>query len=167
MRNWYVIYSKPRQESEAEAQLQRQGYEVWLPRLERSRRHQGRWRDVVEPLFPRYLFAHLDLDNENVAPIRSTRGVTGFVRFGGYPVTVPDSVIEALRGCADPDSGLHRLVSQKLERGEPISVIEGPFEGLQGVFQMEKGADRAVVLLEILGRVSAVTLAKSSLSRPA
>jgi len=45
-------------------------------------------------------------------------------------------------------------------------VIEGPFEGLQGVFQMEKGADRAVVLLEILGRVSAVTLAKSSLSRP-
>ena len=165
MRNWYVIYSKPRQETEAEAQLRRQGFEVWLPRLERSRRHQGRWRDVMEPLFPRYLFAHLDLDNENVAPIRSTRGVTGFVRFGGYPVTVPEGVIEALRGCADPESGLHRLASRELEQGEAITVLEGPFEGLQGVFQMKKGADRAVVLLEILGRTSAVTLEKSILGR--
>jgi transcriptional antiterminator RfaH len=78
---------------------------------------------------------------------------------------VPDDVIAALQGIADPDTGLHRLARQSLEKGVSVSVIDGPFEGLQGVFEMERGSDRAVVLLEILGRQSVVTLQKSSLVR--
>ena len=164
MRSWYVVYSKPRLESEAETHLRRQGFEVWLPRVERSRKRQGRWRTLTEPLFPRYLFAHLDLEGENTAPIRSTRGVSGLVRFGGYPVTAPDEMIDSLKSIADPETGLHRIGCRDLERGSSVTVIEGPFEGLQGIFQMETGTDRAVVLLDVLGRVSAVTIQKASLS---
>ena len=40
-----------------------------------------RWQGTVEPLFPGYLFVQLDLGRQNTAPIRSTRGVIGMVRF--------------------------------------------------------------------------------------
>ena len=37
---------------------------------------------VVEPVFPRYLFVRLDFGVTNLAPIRSTLGVSDLVRFG-------------------------------------------------------------------------------------
>ena len=48
-------------------------------------------------LFPGYLFIHLDKKQENWSPIRSTKGVLNFVRFGLNYAQVPDTVIEFLK----------------------------------------------------------------------
>ena len=69
-RKWYLIFSKPRQETIAKTQLERQGYEVYLPLVEQRKKRLGRARTVIEPLFSRYLFIHLDSHTDDWRPIR-------------------------------------------------------------------------------------------------
>ena len=94
---WYVLTSKPRQEAYAEEQLNNQGYITYRPLAIRERRRRGKLVKVTESLFPRYLFINLNRVDDNWAPIRSTYGVSGFVQFGDYPLSVPDALVEELQ----------------------------------------------------------------------
>ena len=90
---WYVVYAKPRSEDVALDNLKRQGFDVYLPKIEQVRRIRKKATKVVVPLFPRYLFIRLDLGRQNISPIRSTRGVCQLVRFSNNPVAIPDEFI--------------------------------------------------------------------------
>ena len=84
--NWYVVATRPRMELTARNNLERQGYTVWLPELTLKKRRKGKWTSVVEPMFPGYVFTQLVFGEEDPAPIRSTLGCRGLVRFGvEYP----------------------------------------------------------------------------------
>lgn len=157
MLRWYLIHSKPAGEITAQANLKRQGYEVYLPRLVQPVRHRERWQEKVVPLFPRYLFLGLREGCQALGPVRSTVGVANVVRFGSKYAIVPDQVIRNLRSRADSLSGLHRLDSpSSLEPGMPVKIAHGPFDGIEGVFQRGAGAERVVVLLNLLGQDSPV-----------
>ena len=57
---WYVIQSKPRQEAKACQELQKQGYEVFLPTIEVEKVVGGQRIQKEEVLFSRYLFIQLN-----------------------------------------------------------------------------------------------------------
>ena len=94
---WYVIHTKPRQEQRALENLQRQGFEAWLPMIELEKVRRSRLTRVTEPMFSRYLFIRLDTTQTNWSPIRSTLGVSKLVSFGNVPAAVPDALIDMLR----------------------------------------------------------------------
>jgi transcriptional antiterminator RfaH len=128
--------------------------------LRAPKRRRGRWQDVVEPLFPGYLFVELDLGLDDPAPIRSTRGVSGLVRFGGHPRAMPSGVVEALIAAAGrADDGAVRR-EWLFAAGDPVEVIDGPLAGLHGVFLAPSGNDRVRLLLELLGREHNVVLSR-------
>lgn len=157
MLRWYLVRTKPNAESTALRNLERQRYEAYLPRLSRSLPWRGQWRDRVVPLFPGYLFLGLDEGRQALAPVRSTVGVAGVVRFGARYAIVPDGILRDLRARANPETGLHRLaLPAQLAPGTPVRVVAGPFDGLEGVFQREAGDDRAIVLLSVLGQSASV-----------
>jgi transcriptional antiterminator RfaH len=159
MQRWYVLQTKPAAESLAEVNLARQGYEVYFPRLVQFVVRGGRRRERVGPLFPRYLFVRVKEGIQPLAPIGSSKGVSGLVRFGARYAIVPDRVVRNLRDRADPETGLHRLRDEAdLARGAAVRVIGGPFEGLEGVFEQRAGAERVVVLLTLLGQHARVRL---------
>lgn len=148
---WHVVYAKPRQEAVALDQLERQGYECYLPRRAVEKLRRGRRVPVTEPLFPRYLFIRLDssLSGPSWAPIRSTVGVSHLLRFGDTPARVDDGLIECLRR----QEQAHSAKTQPLfNLGERVSILEGPYAGLSAVFQMHDGDERALVLIELLSR---------------
>jgi transcriptional antiterminator RfaH len=150
---WYLIHTKPLSEGLAKTNLERQDYQVYLPRATQSVRYNGHWRDRIVSLFPRYLFLRLNEGRQSLAPARSTLGVASVVRFGSQYTIVPDAVIDGLVARADPVSGLHRLVrGARLTPGTAVRIRKGPFDGLEGVFEREAGADRVVVLLNLLGQ---------------
>lgn len=154
MFRWYLIHTKPSGEATAQENLERQGYEVYLPRAVRPVRRYGRWREHVVALFPRYLFLGLNEGQQALAPARSTIGVANVVRFGQRYAVVPEMVIRELRMRADPESGLHHLGDgSQLTTGASVRVAAGPFDGLQGIFQSEAGAERVTILLDLLGQV--------------
>jgi transcriptional antiterminator RfaH len=161
MHAWYVVHTKPRKESLAEANLQRQDFETYLPWYKRVARHRGTWREIIEPLFPRYLFLRIDPNQQTVAPIRSTLGVTTLVTFGHRLAPVPDAIIDAIRFNADAASGLHSAPEHPFRKGDTVAITAGPFEGLQGIFETSSGAQRVAVLLDILGKSTRVVLNRS------
>jgi len=158
MKSWYVIHTKPRNESVAEEHLRRQAFETYLPRLKQERKRGGKWVDVIEPLFPRYLFVRLDPARQSIAPIRSTYGVSALVMFGGRLCPLPDEIVQELRGTASLDTGLHVIPRHQLKEGDAVIVDSGPFKGLRGVFKASSGQERVAVLLELMGRMATVVL---------
>ncbi len=157
---WYLIHSKPRQEARALENLQRQGYEAWLPMLTVEKIRRGRIANVTEPMFSRYLFIRLDTVTSNWAPIRSTLGVSRLVTFGSVPASVPDDLIEALRTA--PMQSPQRL----LVTGEEVLFVDGPLQGLRGIFQQHDGEARALVLIELLSKPQSIAVSLHDL-RPA
>jgi transcriptional antiterminator RfaH len=151
---WYLIHTKPGRETVAEVNLRRQGYLVYYPRLLRSMRIRGRWVERVAPLFPRYLFLGLAVGQQEIGPVRSTLGVANVVRFGCDYTPVPDGVVEEIRMRADPETGLHRLHAHAaaFQPGSRVRIVDGAFDGLEGVFHRESGEERVVLLLGLLGR---------------
>ena len=60
--NWYCIHTKPKKEKLVEHYLLNElGLETYYPRLKRKKTIRRVRREVLEPLFPRYLFCRLDL----------------------------------------------------------------------------------------------------------
>jgi len=153
MLRWYLILTKPSSEGIAQANLERQGYEVYLPRVVKTMRRNGSGRECVVALFPRYLFLHLNEGRQALSSVHSSVGVSAVVRFGSRYAIVPDHVIRNLHEREDPETGLHRLTGPPpLTIGMPVRVMMGPFDGLEGVFEREEGAQRVVVLLRLLGQ---------------
>lgn len=167
MDRWYVVCCKPRQEAVAEENLLRQGYRVYLPRIRITQRRRGQWVDAIEVLFPRYIFIQIDTLQRSTAPVRSTRGVVGLVRFGGLPAVVPDAVMDALLQCEDLTSGLHQDVRPLFCTGDPIKLVDGPFAGMEAVFAEQDGEKRVIVLLELLGKTNKVRVARDWVARAA
>ena len=56
MRYWYVIYTIHNQEFRAEANLKKQGFQLYLPKYIGTRKHARKVDKILKPLFPRYLF---------------------------------------------------------------------------------------------------------------
>jgi transcriptional antiterminator RfaH len=153
---WYVIQSKPRQELRACEELQKQGYQVYLPTIIREKVAGGQRVQKEEALFSRYLFIHLDQTNTNWAPLRSTRGVSGLVRFGSQIPSLRGEQLSAIKNWVE-----HLPKKDCFAPGQLLEVIAGPFRGMQGIFEKlvkaSNGEERAVVLLELLGKRQSIS----------
>lgn len=152
LEQWYLIHTKPLAEDTAQAHLTRQGYTTYLPRLVQTVRRRQRWTERVAPLFPRYLFLRLDSGRQSLGPVHSTIGVCNVVRFGARYAVVREEIIAELRARADSLTGLHRLqMAARFMRGTHVRITAGPFCGIDGIFERADGAERVMVLLNLLG----------------
>ena len=161
-RSWYLVVTKPLSEFKARENLQRQGYETYLPLVQNTRRRNGKNIKRTEAFFPRYLFISLDKETDNWSPIRSTIGVAGMVRFGGMPAQVPAALIDNLKNNQD-EFGLQSIKKKELKSGDKVEIIDGPFEGYSAVYQKMKSTERVSVLLDIVGKNTQVTLSVDEL----
>ncbi len=153
---WYGVQCKAGESFRAAEHLTYQGYTVFHPVMQREKRQRGRTGQVIEPLFPWYLFIQMNPLQDNWAPVRSTRGVIKLLAFGQSPVAVPDALIDALRRQVREQA----VVSDEYRfgAGERIEVTEGPFKSLEGLFVHDKGEARVIVLLNILQQEHQITL---------
>lgn len=156
---WFLIQSKPRNEARALENLLRQGYETYLPIIEVERLQRGKLLKKREPLFPRYLFLHLEEGTDNWGPIRSTLGVAGMVRFGETYASISNTVIEAIR------ERTHTMRRPLYQAGDAVQIVAGPLLGLEGVFNIADGEERSFVLLEFMQKQQSVSIATTDLRK--
>lgn len=148
---WYVCQSKPRQETKAVDRLTEQGYEVYLPMLTRWERKQGMWMRKEQVMFPRYCFVRCGYAEQSIAPIRSTPGVLGLVRFGNEVATLTDIVVEAIRALAERNGEALAETPAPFTIGMQVAVADGPLKGLSGLVSAVAD-ERIAVMLTLLGR---------------
>ncbi len=161
-RSWYLVHTKPRMEKQAEENLNRQGYETYLPMAKSRRRRNNRYIKIVEAFFPRYLFIYLSTKTDNWAPIRSTLGVSRLIQFGGIPAIAPAELIELLKNNED-ELGFHEIEKKEIKSGDRVEIIGGPFAGYQGIYNKKKSTERVTILLNIIGKQSEVTISEHDL----
>jgi len=147
--NWYVVHTKPKQEARAFLNLEQQGFICFLPTIPKKRVKSKAFEMVSEPLFSRYLFIELDttLSGKSWAPIRSTWGVSKLVTFGNEPARVNPDLIDLLR---EQENTLSQSPLSQYQPGDIVRIKEGPFKGLEAVYQLDDGEMRAMVLIELL-----------------
>jgi transcriptional antiterminator RfaH len=155
---WFVVQTQVNGEAKAARNLLRQGYEVYLPRYLKRRRHARKVDFVAQPLFPRYMFVAIDMATQRWRSIQSTFGVSRLVTSGDDPAIVPEGVIHALKARED-DKGFVRLDSKPaFAPGDKVRVLAGAFIDNAGLFSGLADHDRVSILLDMLGRKVRVLL---------
>lgn len=155
MKNWYLIQTKPKQEKMASQNLINQNFEIYYPKTQ--------IKNKVVALFPRYIFIQLDDQNQNLSPIRSTKGVANFVRFGIKFAKVPNYIIDTIK--QQESKTIDKLIDlSKFHKGDAIQIQDGALKGQQAIFSHYDGQMRAIVLLKILHQEQQVTLKESEVS---
>lgn len=145
MAQWYVMHSKPRKEAFLCEQLFLHRVEAYLPFVHRKpapRAKRG------QPLFPGYLFIHVDLKNLSLSDLQWIPGAIGIVCYGGEPAHVPDTVIQAIQEQVEATSKQHE---DAFRPGDVVLIKDGLFENYKAIFDRHvSGQDRVRVLLELL-----------------
>jgi transcription elongation factor/antiterminator RfaH len=155
MRAWYVAKTKMHREVATAHVLTQRGLDVYLPMLPPSRRSRSS-TTMREPLFPGYLFAHLDIESSAWLTVRSAPGIAYFLGGEDAPTQVPDDLIDEIRLRAEAGN----LAQQPtFAPGEKVVIRRGPFSGLEAIFDgRQSGRGRVRVLLEIVQRQVPVVL---------
>ncbi|WP_421938182.1 transcription termination/antitermination protein NusG [Pelagibius sp.] len=140
-----------RAEDRAQINLERQGFETYLPRYQRERRHARRRELVKAPLFPGYVFVRFDLDTARWRSINGTFGVNHLICYGDRPAAVPEGVVEEIVARMD-ESGLIALEPRPFHQGEALQIVSGSLSNCRGLFERMADKNRVILLLSLLGR---------------
>lgn len=163
MNGWGVVYTQAGAEAKAFANLQRQGFDTYLPCYRRIRSHARRKEQVVAPLFPRYLFVRWSLTDGRWRSINGTLGVSRLICVGEKPVTIASDVVDSIRHREGAD-GFVTLEDFSLTVGQPVRITEGPFAEYIGFFRKMADSQRVQLLLDLLGRQTRLILPRSSVA---
>ena len=149
MKKWYLIKTKPNQENTAIINLENQEYTTYCPIAKINKKNVA--------LFPGYVFIYLDKHNDNWSPIRSTKGVINFVRFGLNFAQVPDNVIKYIRvKQANSEEKLKKLSNFK--EGDKVQITDGVFKNCIAIFKSYKSEERIILLMKILGQQQTINI---------
>lgn len=155
---WYALQHKPAQGDRALEHLQNQEITCFYPKITVEKIKAGKRTRKLEPLFPGYLFVNLEQTDPMWSKLRSTRGVIRVVGFAGKPAAIADDVIDHVK------ESLHTVAEQGgIKAGQAVELTEGPFQGLNAIFQAYDGEERAIVLISFMKKQQAVRVPVSAI----
>ncbi len=155
---WYALQHKPAQGDRALTHLQNQDIACFYPKITVEKIKAGKRTKKLEPLFPGYLFVNLEQSDPQWAKLRSTRGVLRIVSFANTPAAISDEVIQHIKNSLDS-------VAEQggIKPGQAVQLNEGPFEGINAIFQAYDGEARAIVLINFMQKQQRVKVPVSAL----
>ena len=169
---WFVIHSYAGYENKVKTNLEsriasmnmeERIFEVVIPMEEVIEFKNGKKVVVQKKVFPGYLLARLDLDDDSWYVVRNTPGVTGFVGSGAKPTPLSRREVENILQVKDDGSTTNtgRKSKPRLEHevGESVRVKEGPFADFTGtIAEINEIQLKLKVLVNIFGRETPVEL---------
>lgn len=151
---WYAAYTRSRHEKVVAETLQQRGVEHFLPLYETVRQWKNGRCKVQMPLFPGYLFVHIELGDR--LQVLQAPGVVRLVGFKGAPAALPQKEVEIIR------SALRRGIGAEphpyLKAGQRVRIMSGPMEGLEGILLRRRGKPRVVVSVDLIMRSVALDI---------
>ena len=161
---WVLIYTKAKQEKKANENLQKQGFKTFLPLISPSNK-KSEFKSLV-PVFPRYLFAQINLETDNWSSIRSSYGVSHIVMFSEQFTSIPNYIVQLIQDKLD-ESGIYKekVSTVDYQKGDPVFIKEGKFAGIDAIFLSKKSKDRVRLLLKLLNTSVVTEITKSDLGR--
>lgn len=160
---WFVVWTESRAEKQVARQLAAQGMIVWLPTMTERHRWSDRWKAVVLPLFPGYLFAR---GTGQWRRALQTTGILSVLRTGTQPIMLTDRFVSMLRSALDRCDAARVTEDPVTDHvNDEVLVKEGPLEELRGVVRELRGGKQLVVWIKEIGRGVAFTLQAAVVAR--
>ena len=160
---WFVVWTHSRAEKQVASRIAAMGMEQWLPTVTERHQWSDRWKDVVLPLFPGYVFARGTAGE--LHRLLRTPGVMTIVKNGTRAAFLSDGFVSSLRRAINTPELEPTAVSERCYGVEDEVVIrEGPLAGLRGVVKEIRNGRRLVVWVGEIGRGVAFTLVPTAVS---
>src|SRR5277367_654755 len=151
---WFALQVRTRYEAGVADQLNRLGYERFLPLYKLRKRWSDRIKEVETPLFPGYLFCRFNPQDR--LPILKTPGVIQIVGFNHIPSPVDESEIRAIQTLMA--TGVPNQPWPYLEIGDKVRIESGSLRGVEGILVDFKGSHRLILSITLLQRSVAVEI---------
>lgn len=147
--NWYAIHVKSRHEFQVSERLTKAGIEAFLPVVERFRRWKDRKKLINFPLFPGYLFVHIDKNPQSRLTVLKTKGIVRLLGTApGEPEPVPEEQIISLKKLVENKADLNPY--PYLNEGQRVRIKRGTLAGVEGIFVKKLGQHMLVLSVDIL-----------------
>lgn len=169
-KKWYVIRAVSGQENKVkhyiETEIARLGYsdyveEILVPTEKVPQLRNGKKINKEKVFFPGYVMVKANLSGEVMHIVKSISGVMGFLgeTKGGDPIPLRKSEVNRMLGKVDELSEKIETVLIPFEIGETVKVIDGPFNGFNGVIEKINEEKRKLeVMVKIFGRKTPLDL---------
>jgi len=159
---WYLLSIKPNSYKLSEQNLARQGFGVFSPKHNSTKKKGSRFLNHLQPLFPGYLFAEVSRNSPEVRVLNHTRGVNKIISFTDRYHPLKKSLIENLRRYCNADDVFSHEFSFKT--GDTVKIEYGPFTSFIGKIISSKSSLRVQVLLELVSIGAKTEVSTSNIS---
>jgi len=153
---WYAVSTRSRQEKVAANTLQALGITHFLPLRLQKRQWSDRIQAINVPLFPGYLFVHIDPWSGTKLDVLKAPGVTRFIGDRTGPLPIQGSEIEGIRSLVH--CGVEFVPHPFLAEGDRVRVVRGALAGIEGILVRAGSKDRMIISIEIIHRSLAITV---------
>jgi transcriptional antiterminator NusG len=170
VKKWYVVRAIGGQENKVksyiETEISRLGLsdfveQVLVPTEKVIQIRNGKKINKERVYFPGYIMVEANLSGEVPHVIKSVTGVIGFLgeTKGGDPVPLRKSEINRMLGKVDELAVQNENVVIPFSAGETVKVVDGPFNGFDGVIENVNEEKRKLeVMVKIFGRKTPLEL---------
>lgn len=156
--NWYVLYTKSRNEKIVAEKLRAMAIDVYCPLVKHRRQWSDRIKTVEEPLFRSYCFVRLKEHERNL--VFAVPGVVRYLFWQNKPAVVRDAEIDSIKTMLNEVD--HRLIQVKpLKPGDQLAITSGSFRNLEGTVVRQDGKIVTVILnaMQVILKVNLATTA--------
>ena len=161
-KEWFILQFKSNSHHLAAKNLNRQGFETFLPLHEATSRRLSRFINTSKPLFPGYMFIKFDRAESEWHKINSTYGVSRLITFNSILKSIPTEFVNSLMKRYDLSRKLMPI--QKLKKGDHVTVLKGPFADFIATVEKYEADHRISILMDLMGRKTKIQTPSDNLT---
>lgn len=151
MKNWNVLFVKPRTEKKVTEYCALYGVPFYLPLRAKTRIVQRRKVTFMLPVFPGYVFAKFPIEQRLL--LLQTNLLVRILEPLNPRHMLRDLIMVRRALKADPEL----KPSKPLTHGRLVRITGGPFQGVEGRVARMAGTMKVVLNIEMIGRAVSVT----------
>ena len=163
---WYVVNTYSGHEIKVKEKLEMRTesmgmqdyiYRVIVPETTEVEVKDGVQKEKKKKMFPGYILVEMVMSDEAWYIVRNTPGVTGFIGSSGKGAKptplLPQEIDRVLA-----NMGMSRIDAEsEMKKGDKVSIIDGPFKGMEGVIDsVDLENKRLNVLIDLFGQETPV-----------
>ena len=161
-KEWFILQFKSNSHHQAAKNLNRQGFETFLPLHDTTSRKSSRFINTSKPLFPGYMFIKFDRAESEWHKINNTYGVSRLITFNSILKSIPTIFVDNLMKRYDLSGKL--LPIQKLKKGDQVTVLKGPFANFIATVEKYEADQRIWILMDLMGRKTKIQTPSDNLT---
>jgi len=166
--NWYILKVQSNREDSIRDSLQRRVKvagldkyfgEVIVPTEMVSEFKAGKKRIVKRKLYPGYIVAHMEINEDTWFLVRETPGIGDFTGSAGKPTPMLPHEVAKIVAKAEEKTDEAPKLKINFNVGDRVKINEGTFENFEGeVDSIDEASGRVTVMINIFGRSTPVEL---------